>query len=82
MRKISFSMPISIAMRKLSPLEPKKFTSYILPKKPNEIRFDDMVSKLKILFGTTESVGSRRYRCLQVKRQVTEGYKTSSLPAV
>lgn len=79
MRKISFSMPISIAMRKLSPLEPKKFTSYILPKKP---RFDDMVSKLKILFGTTESVGSRRYRCLQVKRQVTEGYKTSSLPAV
>ncbi|XP_062708139.1 uncharacterized protein K02A2.6-like [Aedes albopictus] len=67
---------VRLLLRKLGPSEHERYTSYILPKSPNAIRFDDTVSKLKSLFGTPESVISRRYRCLQVKKQVTEDYKT------
>ncbi|XP_062708834.1 uncharacterized protein K02A2.6-like [Aedes albopictus] len=66
---------VRLLLRKLGPSEHERYTSYILPKSPNAIRFDDTVSKLKSLFGTPESVISRRYRCLRVKKQATEDYK-------
>ncbi|XP_065094661.1 uncharacterized protein K02A2.6-like [Ochlerotatus camptorhynchus] len=67
---------VRLLLRKLGPSEHERYTSYILPKSPNEVKFDDTVSKLKSLFGMPESVISRRYRCLQVTKQVTEDYKT------
>ncbi|XP_062554416.1 uncharacterized protein K02A2.6-like [Armigeres subalbatus] len=67
---------VRLLLRKLGPSEHERYTSYILPKSPNEITFDDTVNKLKSLFGTPgpESVISKPYRCLQVTKQVTEDY--------
>ncbi|XP_055623649.1 uncharacterized protein K02A2.6-like [Toxorhynchites rutilus septentrionalis] len=67
---------VRLLLRKLGPSEHERYTSYILPKSPNEVKFDDTVSKLKSLFGIPESVISKRYRCLQVTKQATEDYKT------
>ncbi|XP_055614966.1 uncharacterized protein K02A2.6-like [Toxorhynchites rutilus septentrionalis] len=67
---------VRLLLRKLGPSEHERYTSYILPKSPNEVKFDDTVSKLKSLFGIPESVISKRYRCLQVTKQATKDYKT------
>lgn len=65
-----------LLLRKVGPTEYERYCNYILPQGPNMIDFDTTVAKLKSLFGTTESVISRRYRCLQVTKQATEDYKS------
>lgn len=66
---------VRLLLRKLGPSEHDRYVSYILPKHPKDINFENTVSKLKSLFGTPESVISKRYRCLQVTKQPTEDYK-------
>ncbi|XP_065084909.1 uncharacterized protein K02A2.6-like [Ochlerotatus camptorhynchus] len=48
----------------------------ILPKTPKDLSFEETVSKLTSLFGASESVISRRYRCLQILKQPREDYVT------
>ena len=43
--------------------EHTRFTSFILPRAPRELTFDETVAKLT-LFGRTESLLSKRYKCL------------------
>ncbi|XP_058817783.1 uncharacterized protein K02A2.6-like [Topomyia yanbarensis] len=67
---------VRLLLRKIGPLEHERYTSYILPKLPKDVNFAETVSKLKSLYGTSESVLSRRYRCLQVAKHATEDFKT------
>ncbi|XP_058448854.1 uncharacterized protein K02A2.6-like [Malaya genurostris] len=67
---------VRLLMRKLGSAEHERYVSYILPKSPKEYKFSDTVEKLKTLFGTAESVISKRYRCLQVTKQPTDDYVT------
>ncbi|XP_058828745.1 uncharacterized protein K02A2.6-like [Topomyia yanbarensis] len=67
---------VRLLLRKIGPMEHERYTSYILPKLPKDVNFAETVSKLKSLYGTSESVLSRRYRCLQVAKHATEDFKT------
>lgn len=67
---------VRLLLRKMGPSEHERYCSYILPKGPKDIPFEDTVIKLKGLFGTAESLISKRYRCLQVTKQATEDYKS------
>lgn len=69
---------VRLLLRKVGTSEHDRYVSYILPKSPKDVNFADTVSKLKSLFGTPESVLSRRYRCLQLTKLATEDYKTFS----
>ncbi|XP_062539115.1 uncharacterized protein LOC134207407 [Armigeres subalbatus] len=69
---------VRLLLRKLGPSEHERYVSYILPKTPREVTFESTVVKLKGLFGTAESLISRRYRCLQVIKQPGEDYKMNA----
>lgn len=67
---------VRLLMRKLGTAEHERYASFILPKQPKDFQFQTTVEKLKMLFGTTESDVSKRYRCLQMSKQATEDYVT------
>lgn len=59
-------------MRKLNPAAHERYTSFILPKKPNVLSFKETVEQLMSLFGSPVSVFHRRYKCLQVTKEDSE----------
>ena len=65
---------VRLLLRKLGTSEHERYVSFILPRTPKEHTFADTVAKLKSLFGTKESVISRRYRTLQIAKQPTEDH--------
>jgi hypothetical protein len=65
---------VRLLLRKLNTLEHDKYTSYILPAAPREFKFADTVTKLKKLFGRTESIFNTRYKCLQVTKEACEDF--------
>ncbi|XP_065086883.1 uncharacterized protein LOC135708709 [Ochlerotatus camptorhynchus] len=74
--RLDDEVKVRLLLRKLEPSEHERYVSYILPKTTKEVNFTDTLAKLKSLFGTVESLISRRYRCLQVVKQPGEDYKT------
>ncbi|XP_053686267.1 uncharacterized protein K02A2.6-like [Sabethes cyaneus] len=69
---------VRLLIRKLGLAEHERYLSFILPKTPKDFTFDETVTKLTGLFGTSESLISRRYRCLQVTKGPTEDFVTYS----
>ncbi|XP_053690985.1 uncharacterized protein K02A2.6-like [Sabethes cyaneus] len=69
---------VRLLIRKLGLAEHERYLSFILPKTPKDFTFDETVTKLTGLFGTCESLVSRRYRCLQVTKGPTEDFVTYS----
>ncbi|XP_055604664.1 uncharacterized protein K02A2.6-like [Uranotaenia lowii] len=67
---------VRLLMRKLGIAEHDRYVSFILPKTPKDFTFVETVGKLTTLFGSPESVISRRYRCLQISKQSCEDYVT------
>lgn len=67
---------VRLLLRKLGMAEHERYSSFILPAKPKAMTFEDTVNTLKGLFGATESVVSKRYRCLQNVKQPTEDHVT------
>ncbi|XP_058827862.1 uncharacterized protein LOC131687785 [Topomyia yanbarensis] len=63
---------VRLLLRKLGAVEHEWYVSFILPKLPKEHTFAQSVAKLKNLFGSKESVMSRRYRTLQIAKHPTE----------
>nr|XP_049466096.1 uncharacterized protein K02A2.6-like [Anopheles coluzzii] len=64
--------------RKLGTAEHARFTSFILPRAPRELTFDETVAKLTALFGRTESLLSKRYKCMQITKAPREDLLTFS----
>ncbi|XP_058827820.1 uncharacterized protein K02A2.6-like [Topomyia yanbarensis] len=65
---------VRLLLRKLGAVEHERYVSFILPKLPKEHTFAQSVAKLKNLFGSKESVISRRYRTLQIAKHPTEDH--------
>ncbi|XP_062704096.1 uncharacterized protein K02A2.6-like [Aedes albopictus] len=74
--RLDESAKVRLLMRKLGMSEHERYVSFILPKAPKDFSFAETVKKLNSLFGASESVISRRYRCLQIVKQPTEDYVT------
>ncbi|XP_062557748.1 uncharacterized protein K02A2.6-like [Armigeres subalbatus] len=67
---------VRLLMRKLGIAEHERYCSFILPKTTKDFTFDATVTKLKGLFGAAESLISKRYRCLQTAKSLTEDFIT------
>ena len=56
--------------------EHEKFVDYILPKKTNELTFDETIKLLMKLYGTKASLFHKRWVCLNLKRTEDQDYTT------
>ncbi|XP_055604188.1 uncharacterized protein K02A2.6-like [Uranotaenia lowii] len=65
---------VRLLMRKLGAAEHERYVSFILPRQPKDFTFTETLDKLKVIFGSTESVLNRRYRCLRLEKQPNEDY--------
>nr|XP_040226826.2 uncharacterized protein K02A2.6-like [Anopheles coluzzii] len=63
---------VRLLVRKLGTPEHARYISYILPRSPRDLSFEETVDKLTALFGCRESLLSKRYRCLQICKKRTE----------
>ena len=72
--KLDDAAKVRLLMRKLGPAEHERFRSFLMPSAPKDFSFDEVVTKLKSIFGAAESVLSQRYCCLQVCKSPTEDY--------
>ncbi|XP_039452532.1 uncharacterized protein K02A2.6-like [Culex pipiens pallens] len=70
--KLDDAAKVRLLMRKLNPAAHERYTSFILPKKPNVLSFKETVEQLMSLFGSPVSVFHRRYKCLQVTKEDSE----------
>ncbi|XP_041766349.1 uncharacterized protein K02A2.6-like isoform X2 [Anopheles merus] len=62
--------------RKLGTVEHARYTSFILPRAPRDMSFDETVEKLTALFGRIESLLSKRYKCMQIAKSCKEDLLT------
>ncbi|XP_055604914.1 uncharacterized protein K02A2.6-like [Uranotaenia lowii] len=74
--RLDDSAKVRLLLRKIGTSEHDRYTSYILPKAPKDVSFSETVTRMKSLFGTPQSIISRRYQCLQVSKQPSEDYKS------
>ena len=65
-----------LLLRKLGQAEHEKFVDYILPKKTNELTFDETIKLLMELYGTKASLFHKRWVCLNLKRTEDQDYTT------
>ncbi|XP_053662042.1 uncharacterized protein K02A2.6-like [Anopheles marshallii] len=70
--RLDDSAKIRLLTRKLGTAEHARYANFILPCLPRDLTFDETVSKLKKLFGTVESLSSKRYKCLQTAKERNE----------
>ena len=65
-RELDDAAKIRLLLRSLSVPVHEKFTNYLLPQHPRELTFDQVVQKLKVIFGQQKSLFSKHYDCLRV----------------
>ena len=65
---------VSLLLRKLGTQENTKYTNLILPKKPEEISFDETVSTLSKIFDKRNSLFHTRYRCLNLQKSENQDF--------
>ncbi|XP_055923553.1 uncharacterized protein K02A2.6-like [Eupeodes corollae] len=65
---------VRLLLRRLSQQVYERYADCILPRKPQELRFEDTVTELKKLFDTKESLFSIRYKCLQITKNDAEDF--------
>uniref|UniRef100_A0A0E3W295 Peptidase A2 domain-containing protein n=1 Tax=Anopheles gambiae TaxID=7165 RepID=A0A0E3W295_ANOGA len=74
--RLEDSAKVRLLIRKLGTAEHARYCNFILPRVPRDLTFDDTVSKLKALFGSAESLLSKRYKCLQIVKAHNEDLMT------
>lgn len=75
-RELDDAAKIRLLLRSLSVPVHEKFTNYLLPQHPRELTFDQVVQKMKVIFGHQKSVFSKRYDCLRVVKNDADDYVT------
>ncbi|XP_053667818.1 uncharacterized protein K02A2.6-like [Anopheles marshallii] len=73
-KKLDDDAKVRLLLRKLGLAEHERYVSHVLPSKPKDFNFEETVEKLKALFGSRESEVSKRYKCLQLRKEKTEDY--------
>ncbi|XP_055529485.1 uncharacterized protein K02A2.6-like [Wyeomyia smithii] len=73
-KTVTDAAKVRLLVRKLGVAEHERFLSFIMPETLKDFNFQQVVNKLKTLFGAAESVISKRYRCLQTIKSPTEDY--------
>ena len=67
---------VRLLLRNLNTVAHKKYLSYILPKKPKEVTFDETVKTLTSIFGRHTSLFNSRYQCLQLQKNPSDDFFT------
>ena len=65
-----------LLLHKLDAAAYEKYTSFILPQNPRDVSFDEIVAKLKNLFGPQQSLFSARYACLKLVKDPKDDFMT------
>ncbi|XP_052899922.1 uncharacterized protein LOC128306442 [Anopheles moucheti] len=63
---------VRLLLRKLGTMEHSRYSNYILPRLPRDVSFEETVCILKSLFGSFESIVSKRYQCMQLAKTRSE----------
>ena len=67
---------VRLLTRKLDTAEHTRFVDYILPRKTNQLTFQEAVKLLSELFSPKESLFHKRWKCLNLVREENEDYAT------
>ena len=67
---------VSLLLQKLGTEENTKYSNFILPKKPEEISFDETINCLSSIFGERNSLFHTRYKCLNIVKEDNEDFVT------
>lgn len=65
-----------LLLRKISQEAYDKYVNIILPLKPEQVNFNDTVTKLKDIFSESKSQFQKRYDCLNIEKSATEDFVT------
>ncbi|XP_052895692.1 uncharacterized protein K02A2.6-like [Anopheles moucheti] len=72
--RIDDAAKVRLLLRKLGPLEHERYVNYILPQKPRDFTLEATIAKLKSIFGKTESLLTKRYKCMQLVKSKSEDF--------
>ena len=67
---------VSLLLQKLGTEENTKYSNFILPKKPEEVSFEETINCLSSIFGERNSVFHTRYKCLNIVKGEDEDFVT------
>ncbi|XP_040175263.1 uncharacterized protein K02A2.6-like [Anopheles arabiensis] len=70
--RLDDAVKVRLLVRKLGTTEHSRYTSFILPRVPRDVSFQDTVSILSSLFGRAESLFSKRYKCMKLTKAQSE----------
>ncbi|XP_053699209.1 uncharacterized protein K02A2.6-like [Sabethes cyaneus] len=75
-QRLNDTTNVRLLLRRLGAKEHYRYMSYILPKTPNDCKFDVTIQKLTTLSGTTELTVKKRYSTLIITKAPTKDYIT------
>ncbi|XP_055591080.1 uncharacterized protein K02A2.6-like [Uranotaenia lowii] len=75
-RNLDDPAKVRLLLRSLSVPVHEKFLNYLLPDHPRNFTFDEVVDKLKAIFGQQKSLFSKRYDCLQIIKNEADDFVT------
>lgn len=61
---------VRLLLRKIGATEYEKYTNFILPKAPRDIKFDETLQKLTVLFKRPGTLFSLRHNCIQTQKEM------------
>lgn len=73
-RSLDDAAKVRLLLRSLSVPVHEKFLNYLLPSHPRDFTFDDVVAKLKQIFGQQKSLFSKRYDCLKLEKSEADDF--------
>ncbi|XP_062714108.1 uncharacterized protein LOC134290899 [Aedes albopictus] len=73
-RNLDDAAKVRLLLRSLSVPVHEKFLNYLLPSHPRDFTFDDVVAKLKQIFGQQKSLFSKRYDCLKLEKSEADDF--------
>ena len=65
---------VTLLLQKLGTDENTKYANLILPKKPEEVTFDETIDTLSKIFDKRDSLFHSRYKCLNLQKSEAEDY--------
>ena len=67
---------VGLLLQKLGPSESTKYTNLLLPKKPDEISFEETLKTLTNMFGERSSLFHTRFKCFNMIKEESDDFVT------
>lgn len=67
---------VGLLLQKLGPNESTKYTNLLLPRKPDEVSFQETIKTLTSMFGERSSLFHTRFSCLNIVKQNDDDFVT------